>query len=70
MKSIDYMELGLIELEYAAADCLYKKDSAADPSERVEIDALLARIKAAKVAILYALDSMSSSSDRGLPQAA
>jgi hypothetical protein len=69
MQAINYLELVLIELEYAAADCLYRETSASDPSEQVDLDELLPKIRAAKVTVLYALDSMQGPSDRGLPQA-
>ena len=70
MKAIKYQELVLIELEYAAADCVHHKTSTSDPSERADLEALLAKIRAARLAAQFALDSMQTSSDRDVPQAA
>jgi hypothetical protein len=61
--SNNYLELALIELEYAAADCSHRKAVASDPSERVDQEALLPKIMAAKRAVKYALDSTPSYRD-------
>jgi hypothetical protein len=58
MQAIKYMELVLIELDYAVADCFYRKTGSQNPLERVRLEALLQKIRAAKVAAQYALDNM------------
>jgi hypothetical protein len=70
MQAVSDLELALIELEYDTADCLYRKMSTSDPSERSDLEALLTKIRIARVAVQFALDSMIATSDRNLPQAA
>jgi len=72
MQAIDYLKLGLIELQYAAADCSQRKASTSDPLERADMEALLSKITMARLAVQFALDNMRTSSDRdnNVPQAA
>jgi hypothetical protein len=70
MKVINDLELVLIELEYSAADCLYRKISTSDPSEQANSKALLPKLKTARLAVRFALDSMRSPPEREVLRAA
>jgi hypothetical protein len=69
MQAVNYLELVLIELEYAAADCDHRKKSTSSASDRAELEALLSKIKGIKLIIQYALDNMQTKSDIDLPMA-
>ena len=64
------LERILIDLEYAAADCYGRKTSASDHLERADIEILLPKLRAAKLAVQLALDSMQTPSDREISRAA
>ena len=64
------LERILIDLEYAAADCYDRKTSASDRLERADMETLLPKLMAAKLAVQLALDSMQTPSDREIPRAA
>jgi hypothetical protein len=57
MQVFDSLEIALIDLEYAAADCSYYGASASDPSERANSEALRAEIMSAKQKVQLALDA-------------
>jgi hypothetical protein len=58
MRAINDLELVLIELQYAAADNLHCKATTSDPLELADLGAELPKIRAAMLAVKFALDSM------------
>ena len=70
MQEINFLELALIDLEYAAADCSHRKTSTSVPSEWVDLEALLNKIITAKVAVKYALDTLQTPAYRDVARAA
>jgi hypothetical protein len=67
-----YRSLGkvLIELAYEAADCSDRKALTSDPLELARMEALLQKLRCARIAVQFALDSRRAASDLGIPQAA
>jgi hypothetical protein len=70
MQDMNFLELALIDLEYAAADCSHRKTSTSVPSECVDLEALLHKIMTAKVAVKYALDTLRTPAYRDVARAA
>jgi hypothetical protein len=68
MQTIRTLESALIDLEYAAADYSYWKASTSDPLELAEMKA--PKIRAARLMVRFALDSMQTPSDREISRAA
>jgi hypothetical protein len=70
MRTIRALESVLIDLEYDEADYSYCKASTSDPLELAEMKALLPKIRAARLMVRFALDSMQTPSDREISRAA
>jgi hypothetical protein len=70
MQDINFLELALIDLEYAAADCSHRKTTTSVQSECVDLEALLHKIMTAKLAVKYALDTLQTPSYRDEARAA
>lgn len=68
--AIEALERAWIDLEYVTADCSYRKISAADYLERSDMETLLRRLVAAKLAAQVALNCVLSPPDLKIPQAA
>jgi hypothetical protein len=70
MHTIVRLEQVLIELAYEAADCSDRKALTSDPLELARMEALLQKLRCARIAVQFALDSVRAASDLGIPQAA
>jgi hypothetical protein len=70
MHTIDRLEQVLIELAYEAADCSDRKALTSDPLELARMKASLQKLRSARIAVQFALDSMQTPSDREMSRAA
>jgi hypothetical protein len=70
MHTIDRLEQVLIELAYEAADCSDGKPLTSDPLELARMKASLQKLRSARIAVQFALDSMQTPSDREMSRAA
>ena len=70
MHTIVRLEQVLIELAYEAADCSDRKALTSGPLELARMEALLQKLRCARIAVQFALDSMQTPSDREMSRAA
>ena len=70
MHTIVRLEQVLIELAYEAADCSDRKPLTSDPLELARMKASLQKLRSARIAVQFALDSMQTPSDREMSRAA
>jgi hypothetical protein len=70
MHTIDRLEQVLIELAYEAADCSDGKPLTSDPLELARMKASLQKLRSARIAVQFALDSMQTPSDLEMSRAA